>query len=242
MGLAGWGAAAGDLLLGARCPGCDQPGWGLCPACRRSVGGQAGYLTRPEPAPPGFPLTATSSPYDELMRRLVISHKERQVLSLTAFLADRLALAVSCLLADGSRTLGVGFADPPVAVVLVPMPSLPSAVRERGFDATYALAHRLSTRAPGRTVVTRRLLTYSRRVQDQAGLGAAARRRNLAGGFRVTGRALPRGSLLVIVDDVVTTGSSLSEAARALRAARMPVFGAATVAATVRSRSRAHDG
>jgi adenine/guanine phosphoribosyltransferase-like PRPP-binding protein len=42
---------------------------------------------------------------------------------------------------------------------------------------------------------------------------------------------------VVLVDDLVTTGSSLTEAARALREARIPVLGAATVAATVRLRS-----
>jgi predicted amidophosphoribosyltransferase len=42
--------------------------------------------------------------------------------------------------------------------------------------------------------------------------------------------------LTVLVDDLVTTGSSLTEAARVLRAARIPVLGAATVAATVRVR------
>jgi adenine/guanine phosphoribosyltransferase-like PRPP-binding protein len=41
---------------------------------------------------------------------------------------------------------------------------------------------------------------------------------------------------VVLVDDLVTTGSSLTEAARALREARIPVLGAATVAATVRLR------
>ncbi len=239
MGLAGWGAAAGDLLLGARCPGCDQPGWGLCAPCRRSVHSGAGYLTRPDPVPPGFPMTATSSPYDQLMKRLVSAHKERQVLSLTPFLADRLALAVGCLLVQGGRLDGAGVGRPQAIVVLAPMPSLPSAVRERGFDATWAIARRVARRTPGGAVTTRRLLAYSRRVQDQAGLGAAARRQNLAGGLRVSGGLLPPGSVVVIVDDVVTTGSSLSEAARALRAGGIAVFGAATVAATVRSRSSA---
>jgi predicted amidophosphoribosyltransferase len=65
-------------------------------------------------------------------------------------------------------------------------------------------------------------------------LGAAGRKANLTGSLRVSG-GVPPGSLVVIVDDLVTTGSSLTEAARALGAARIAVLGAATVAATVRS-------
>lgn len=236
MGLGGWGAAAGDLLLGARCPGCDEPGWGLCPRCRRSVRGDVGYLTQPDPPPPGFPLTATSSPYDQLMKRLISAHKERQVLSLTPFLADRLALAVSCLLSEAAGQSGRVRGRGPAPVVLVPVPSTPAAVRERGFDATWAMARRATRSVSGRPVTAKRLLAHSRRVHDQAGLGATARRDNLAGGFRATGATVPPGSVVVIVDDLVTTGSSLSEAARALRAAQIPVIGSATVAATVRSR------
>jgi predicted amidophosphoribosyltransferase len=199
-----------------------------------------GYLTRPDPAPAGFPLTATSSPYDQLMKRLVSAHKEHQVLSLTPFLADRLMLALDCLLAESGHAAGRARAERPAPVLLVPIPSLPSVVRERGFDATWAMVRRLARRAPGLDVGTRRLLAYSRRVQDQAGLGAADRRQNLAGSFRCTGLAVPPGSLVVIVDDVVTTGSSLAEATRALRAAGIGVLGAVTVAATVRSRARSH--
>jgi predicted amidophosphoribosyltransferase len=62
--------------------------------------------------------------------------------------------------------------------------------------------------------------------------GARARQQNLAGAFRLRGPI--KAGTVVIVDDLVTTGSSLTEAARVLRAAGMPVLGAATVAATVR--------
>lgn len=220
MGLDGWVAAAGDLLLGAQCPGCDGPGWGLCLACQSVVRGQDGYLTRPDPCPRGFPLTATTSPYASVLKRLISAHKERQVLSLTPILGERLAVAVGRLLAE--RALAAGSAS----VVLVPVPSAPSAVRARGFDATWAMAKQAARSLPGGQMVrAQRMLTLSRRVQDQAGLGAAARRDNLAGSFRLLSGRLSAGCVIVIVDDVVTTGSSLTEAARVFRSARIPVLG-----------------
>jgi predicted amidophosphoribosyltransferase len=83
-------------------------------------------------------------------------------------------------------------------------------------------------------VTVRLALTQGRRVADQAGLRAAARQENLFGAFRLR-RPITTGAA-VLVDDLVTTGSSLTEAARVLRAARIRVLGAATVAATVRLR------
>lgn len=180
-------------------------------------------------------MTATAGAYDATMKRLISAHKEHQVLSLTPFLAERLAVAVSCLFASRA---GVVRTAP--SVVLVPVPSSRAAVRERGFDATWAMSRRAVTADP-RRLCTQRMLTLSRHVKDQAGLGAAARKENLTGGFRVVGSGVAPHAVVVIVDDVVTTGSSLTEAARALRAAGIPVLGAATVAATVRSRPRTVD-
>ena len=222
-----WLAAAGDLLLGARCHGCGQPWWGICPGCRLLLASRRPFFTAPVPCPDGFPVTVTSSAYDPILRRVINAHKERQALTLTSFIAERLALSVHVLLAGepyaGSR------------IVLVPIPSATRTVRRRGFDATASMARLAARRLRVRYPMTvRSALTQARRVADQAGLRAAARQENLAGAYRLR-RPIATGAA-VLVDDLVTTGSSLTEAARVLRAARIPVLGAATVAATARLR------
>ena len=185
------------------------------------------YATTPDPCPAGFPPTVTSSPYDPMLRSMIIAHKERQAYGLTAPLGDRLAISVRALLAAR------GF-RPDQDLILVPVPSARHAVRERGFDATAALARRAARQLRADSPVTVRIaLAQTRGVRDQAGLDARTRRANLAGGFRLR-RRLPAGQPVVVVDDLVTTGSSLTEAASVLRRAGAAVLGAATVAATER--------
>jgi ComF family protein len=231
VGFEDWLAAAGDLLLGASCHGCGQPWWGICPTCRQELAGRKPFVTTPAPCPDGLPVTITSSPYDRILRSVINAHKERQALILTRFLAERLALSVYALLAREAHQLRTS------RIVLVPIPSAARAVRQRGFDATRAMARlaarRLRCRYP---VTTQSALAQARPVADQAGLGARARQQNLTGAFRLR-KPIKTGAIVVLVDDLVTTGSSLSEAARVLGEARIPVLGAATVAATVRLRS-----
>ena len=78
---------------------------------------------------------------------------------------------------------------------------------------------------------TERLLTVARVAADQRGLDREARRRNVANSLRAHHAA---GLRIVVIDDVVTTGATLEEAARALRASGAEVIGAATIAATAR--------
>lgn len=225
-----WWAAAGDLLLGARCPGCSTPWWGLCPTCRVQLAGRRPFLV---PAPDGSAelVTVACSAYDPLLSHLVSAHKDRGALGLAPLLAARLAASVHALL---------GRLPPAGPVLLVPVPSAGAAVRRRGYDATATLARLAARRlAALHRVRAARLLVQRGGVRDQAGLTAVERSRNVAGAFRL--RPWPRGrggapaaTIVVVVDDVVTTGSSLAEARRALEAAGYPVLGAATVAATSR--------
>ncbi|HEY5786368.1 MAG TPA: ComF family protein [Microlunatus sp.] len=229
----GWWAATADLLLGAGCPGCGTPWWGACPVCREHLQAQPTRLTAPDPSPAGFPLTATAGPYDDIHRGLLTAHKEDQALMLTALLGDRLAASLGELL----RVRRVPTEEP---VLVVPVPSAAAAVRERGFDATGALAKRAVRRlSVDRPVRAAGLLAQHRGLADQSGLDASQRAANLRGGLRLrqgwaAGRRRPDGPALVIVDDLVTTGASLAEAARCLSQGGFEVLGAATVSATVR--------
>ncbi len=102
----------------------------------------------------------------------------------------------------------------PVAVV--PVPSHPARIRRRGFAPALGLARAAACHA-GARLLTRALRT-TRSIPSQTGLDRAARRHNVADAFRTRSDLTPFASVLLI-DDVVTTGATLTEAARVLRAA-----------------------
>ena len=82
------------------------------------------------------------------------------------------------------------------------------------------------------------VLRVRRPVADQSGLSKAARAVNVHAALHVPPVVAERtrGAAVVLVDDVVTSGATLVEAARALRAAGADVVGAVTLAATERHR------
>ncbi|MFB4306057.1 ComF family protein [Actinomadura sp. GTD37] len=211
-----------DLLLPERCAGCGREPVLLCDACGRPLRASA----RPaRPAPAGLPPPWTVAAYEGPLRAILAAYKERGRTALAVPLGEALATAVRAALTPGP--------DPPVVVWV---PSGRRAVRRRGHDPLQGVAgvavRRL--RAGGTPLTMLDALRQRGGVADQAGLTAVQRAANLRGA--VEARAGVAGRRVVLVDDVVTTGASLAEAARALRAAGADVTAAATIAATPRRR------
>ncbi|MGV9994982.1 ComF family protein [Streptomyces sp. NPDC003374] len=122
-------------------------------------------------------------------------------------------------------------------VLLVPVPSARRAVRARGHDPVrrVALAAAGELRRCGRPARVLAVLRQRRAVADQSGLDSRQRLANLAGALQVVpgGARLLSAGPVVVVDDLMTTGASLTEAARAvIRAVRAgAVAGMTTTAA-----------
>lgn len=230
-----------DLVLGSSCVGCRAPGRFLCGPCRRDLPVEAAARW-PTPTPAGLAPPYSAAAYDGTLRAMVLAHKERRVLALARPLGDVLAMVVDAVLDDA----GVA---PGEAVVLVPVPSRPGVVRQRGHDPTHAMVRR-AVRAldrSGRQAATARLLRTRPGVLDQSGLDAGARAANLAGSMATSPRALRRlahapAAHVVLCDDVLTTGATLREAQRALESVGIRVLAAATVAATRRKVAAANTG
>ncbi|WP_455680728.1 ComF family protein [Streptomyces pseudovenezuelae] len=128
---------------------------------------------------------------------------------------------------DAPRAARVSASGTPLLrgpVLLVPVPSARRAVRARGHDPArrIALAAAGELRRAGMPARVVAVLRQRRWVADQSGLNSRQRLDNLAGALTVVpggGRLLAEG-LVVLVDDLMTTGASLTEAARAVQEAR----------------------
>lgn len=219
-----------DLLLGSRCAVCGAAGRVLCCACQAALP-RTPVESWPSPTPSGLARPTAVGEYAGALKLLVNAHKEEHRFALARPLGDLLAAAVTGHLATPG-----GAGEP---VVLVPVPSRASVVRRRGHDPLTRVTLRAASRLRGLGVeaTVARLLRTVRRTEDQAGLGATARSRNLARSMTCRTRALvlPPGTRLLVVDDVITTGATVREAQRALEQAGVGVHGISVVAATRRT-------
>ncbi|GGB39248.1 hypothetical protein GCM10011492_32530 [Flexivirga endophytica] len=224
-----------DLALPRACAGCDEKRVALCERCLaelREALATPAFAALPSPCPVGFPTTWSQTPYDGAVAQLLRAFKDSGRSDLAPRLAKLLRSAVAGLAEYDESCLAALRSGRQMLVV--PMPSRSTSTRARGREPTVELA-RLAVRG-ARPLVLCRALRTSAAGRDQAGLTAQERARNMHGAMRLTaiGRARVPGRFCVVVDDIVTTGSSLAEAHATLLDAGAAGVAAATVAATQR--------
>lgn len=209
-----WWREISELVLPAVCAGCGHARTSLCGECAQELAGPPARA-RPCPAPAGLPEVFAAARYDGAVRSVLLAHKERGALGLARPLGAALAGAVQAASLRGGDARG--------PLLLVPVPSAGRAVRARGHDPArrIAVAAAVALRRAGTYARALPVLRQCRQVSDQSGLTARERLENMAGALE----AAPWAGLVlearraVLVDDVMTTGATLTEAARALRAA-----------------------
>jgi predicted amidophosphoribosyltransferase len=186
-------AALQTLFGPARCEGCGAYAGALCNECRARV-------ARADPAPPipGVDRALVPWAYAGAARRLILGLKLRGNRAAATPLVDAMRADV----------LARGLAGDVVTWV----PGRPGDRRRRGFDHAELLGRTLAGRTGLRASP---LLVRLKNPPDQASLGAAQRRVNLHGAFG--GRSCK--GLVVVVDDLVTTGATARACAAALRSA-----------------------
>jgi ComF family protein len=158
-------------------------------ACRECLGQLIRIVRRDIP---GLDKCVAAHTYEGWLRRALLRYKSGD---------SSAVLSLQTVLVPLLDSVGVGS--------LVPIPSTQQKIRDRGFDTVMTIARRLPRRVNP-------VLEFARLPSDQVGLSALGRRKNMSGVFRAHS---PVEASVVLIDDVVTTGATLSEAARALRLA-----------------------
>jgi ComF family protein len=198
---------AWSVVVPVHCAGCGLADRALCGQCRwelapRIVVTELGSLN-----------TTSALRYEGAARHVIVAMKEQGRTDVVGPLAGALSAALAAARegSDGS-------------VELVTVPGSRAAYRRRGYDPVALLLRRAGAPRPAR------VLARVRATKRQKTLGREARGTNLAGSLRAVQPLAGRRFLLV--DDVATTGATLREASRAIRAGGGIVTGAVTLAVT----------
>ncbi|MFF2390783.1 ComF family protein [Agromyces sp. NPDC058104] len=208
------------VVAPVHCAGCGTLDRAVCAVCLAALAAVPRAVTRPVPSPDASLVVHASLEYAGAVAAIIAAFKDGGRTDAARPLARALRAAVAAALAEAA-------AGAPVEICTVP--STRRALRERGYAPVELLLARSGIRSA-------RVLRLARDRADQAGLDEAARRANAHGGLVAPHRL--DGRRFLLVDDILTTGSTLAETARAVRSAGGSVAGSAVLAETPLRRVR----
>lgn len=176
---------------------------------------------------PLFTRAVSYGSYEGVLRELVHLLKYRHV--------HPAAKQLGAWVAEVAAPMFASDADP---VLVIPVPLHSAKFRERGFNQSELTARaalrQLSRVCPAKFELNFRLLIRKRRTESQVGMTREQRRANLRGAFAATRKEAVRGRRVLLIDDVFTTGATVSECSRVLLAAGASEVKVATAARTLR--------
>ena len=222
MLLNNWLTNIQDWLLPRLCPACGDPAGPrreLCPGCERTLPtlrhacprcaipyehpdtrGECGTCQK---KPPAYTRTIALYRYAPPVDHFIRALKFHQQLGLARLLGEQLA-----------RRLAPETARPDL---IMPVPLHSARLRERGYNQALEIARPVARVLD--VPLDFRSLVRVRATAPQTGMTVAARRKNLRGAFALRDAAAMRNLRVALVDDVMTTGSTVQAAAKCLRAA-----------------------
>jgi predicted amidophosphoribosyltransferase len=217
-----------DLVLPRECFHCAATGRLLCDACSRGFQREINF---PPVAPIGSMPVKAACRYGGVTRSLLLAHKERGQPTLAAPLGRALAAAIRQFTQ----------LSPVAGVWLIPVPSGRGVDRRRGSRPLAEIVRVTAgdLRSTGWRVGVSQPAAPARRRVDQVGLSDVDRWRNLAAAMVARPFRLPEWMPILLVDDIVTSGATLSELDRAIRSVGQMPWGAAVIA-TASTEPRAH--
>ncbi len=206
-----------EIIFPSRCIGCSRLGISICSECRKHWHPHV-YKREIIWSEDKFPVLSAIE-YSPIASRVLLSAKESQIRA-----ADQ-------LIVNGIVHGLKSFVNQHSSVLLVPIPSRKSANRKRGRNFLQEITAQAAFEVgfPSHSV-----LRHNRKVRDQSQLNFIDRSENLSGAFAIDPKFTAQfstrntGPKIIVIDDLITTGATLSEAIRALRTAGFSVLGAVT--------------
>ena len=192
-----------QLLFPTRCFGCNHLGLSICTACRLE------WIPHYYKTHFDSHNVHSAVVYTDTASKIILAAKENGIKG-----ADDLVISAIMHVLNKSKV-------DPSFLTLIPVPSSKQSQRRRGRSFIVDLTQQISQLSG---ISMKDCLQVSRRVSDQSGLTRMQRSLNMQGAFSAKAGTFLRGDV-ILIDDVVTTGATLREAARALNSQGSHPFG-----------------